>query len=100
MFMIGLIDEQSDIGVPTGALAVLSADDPLAWSRAPILLDSVRRSIGAMLATEAKVGDQLAGLRDRLRALERTASRGTADRSSLNAEIDQIEAEADAVAER
>ncbi len=100
MFMLGLIDEQSEIGLPTGALAVLSADDPLAWSRAPILLDSVRRSIGAMLATEAMVGDQLAGLRDRLRALERTASRGTADRSSLNAEIDQIEAEADAVAER
>jgi len=67
MFMLGLIDEQSEIGLPTGAMTVLSDDDPVAWSRAPILLDSVRRSIGAMLETQTRVGDQLAGLRERLR---------------------------------
>jgi len=100
MFMLGLIDEQSEVGLPTGAMTVLSDDDPVVWSRAPILLDSVRRSIRAMLETQTRVGDQLAGLRERLGDLERSASRGTADSSSLNAEIDQIEAEADALAER
>jgi thiol-disulfide isomerase/thioredoxin len=100
MFMLGLIDEQSAVALPANALASLSADDPRAWTGVAGALESARRSIQSMRQAAGEAGEQLAALGARISDLARAVSRATESSLSLEARIEEVEADADALADQ
>ncbi len=100
MFMLGLIDEQSLIAVPANPLDAMSPDDARAWARAMGMLRTARGSIQQMKDTAARVGRQLDAIEAEIRSLERQIPRRSTGARKLSARVDEVQAQANVVAER